>query len=228
MYDPTTGLWTWMPGSNAASTSPTNEVGQYGTQGVAAATNVPPARVAAASWSDSSGRLWLFGGGSVDSSGTAGERNDLWFYDPTPTVRQWTWVGGSNALDGASNYGTLGTGSTANIPPARAASLAVTDTSGRVWLFGGGTGINSGTITAFSDLWSFDPSTSQWTWVNGPQGTNTKGVYGSMGVGAATNQPGARYFSAGWADPSGHLWILGGLGYDSNGASGDLSDLWEF
>jgi hypothetical protein len=39
-----------------------NASGVYGTQGTAAASNVPGARYSASSWIDSSGNLWLFGG----------------------------------------------------------------------------------------------------------------------------------------------------------------------
>jgi hypothetical protein len=57
MYSPATGLWTWVSGSNTADAP-----GVYGSQGIAAAGNVPPARDGAASWIDASGNLWLFGG----------------------------------------------------------------------------------------------------------------------------------------------------------------------
>jgi len=54
--------------------------GVYGTQGVPAATNVPGARGYSASWTDSVGSLWLFGGAGWDSVGTIGGLNDLWVY----------------------------------------------------------------------------------------------------------------------------------------------------
>ena len=49
--------FTWVGGSNTPGAS-----GVYGTQGVAAATNVPRARDGGVTWTDSSGNLWLFGG----------------------------------------------------------------------------------------------------------------------------------------------------------------------
>ena len=39
-----------------------NQAGSYGTQGVAAAGNVPGARSGTISWTDAQGDLWLFGG----------------------------------------------------------------------------------------------------------------------------------------------------------------------
>jgi hypothetical protein len=54
------------------------------------------------------------------------------------------------------------------------------------------------------------------------------GVYGTLGTPAAGNAPGGRYAAANWTDSSGHLWLFGGWGYDGNGNSGYLNDLWEF
>jgi hypothetical protein len=56
-YSPTTGEWTWESGSTTGGAT-----GIYGTLNQPAATNVPGARSSAASWTDASGNLWLFGG----------------------------------------------------------------------------------------------------------------------------------------------------------------------
>ena len=56
-YDPATNQWTWMSGSNT-----TGQTGVYGTKGVPDAANVPGARDASISWTDSYGNMWLFGG----------------------------------------------------------------------------------------------------------------------------------------------------------------------
>jgi N-acetylneuraminic acid mutarotase len=71
------GEWTWMGGANIA-----NQKGTYGTQGTAAATNVPGARWGAVSWIDAAGNLWLFGGFAIDSAGNSNIINDLWKYGP--------------------------------------------------------------------------------------------------------------------------------------------------
>jgi hypothetical protein len=70
-FDPGTGLWTWMKGPVTS-----NGVGSYGTKGVAAPANVPPARDSGTTWVDSAGHLWLFGGAS-GSPGISGYYNDL-------------------------------------------------------------------------------------------------------------------------------------------------------
>ena len=228
MFDPTNKQWT-LVGGTAAST---NVNGVY--PGALGQTGIPGARAGADTWVDSAGKLWLFGGGGLDSSPTdpAGSLNDLWSYDTNGGL--WTWVGGSKMNTSASGgaaavYGTQGTGSTTNIPGGRGGSVHWTDSAGRFWLFGGSDLVAA---TQFNDLWAFDPTNGQWTWVNGANAPSTSpGIYGTLGTGAGTNQPGARYLSSGWTDSNGHLWLFGGSGYDGatpTATSGNLNDLWMF
>jgi len=72
LWEYSAGIWTWMGGSNVVS-----QQGMYGTQGAAAPGNVPGARNGSATWTDSSGNLWLFGGQNA-----SGDFNDLWKYEP--------------------------------------------------------------------------------------------------------------------------------------------------
>jgi hypothetical protein len=53
-------------------------------------------------------------------------------------------------------------------------------------------------------------------------------VYGTLGVAAAANAPGARIGSVSWIDSAGKGWLFGGSGYDSGGAVGTLNDLWVY
>jgi N-acetylneuraminic acid mutarotase len=214
-YTPSTGLWTWMSGSYL-----TNQPGVYGTLGVPAAGNVPGGRTAAFSWTDSSSNLWLFGG-----SGYQGNSNDLWKY--TPSTGEWTWMNGSNTFDQPSVYGTQGVPAPGNVPGARSGAVSWTDASGNFWLFGG-----SDTFVdpyqKFNDLWRYTPSTGEWTWMSGSDLCCQPGVYGTLGVPAAGNGPGARDFSAAWTDSSGNLWLFGGEVYIGNGDYGWLNDLWRY
>jgi N-acetylneuraminic acid mutarotase len=57
---------------------------------------------------------------------------------------------------------------------------------------------------------------------------DASGVYGTLGVAAASNVPGGRWNPVGWIDGSGNLWLFGGQGLDSTGTGGWLNDLWEF
>ena len=234
-YSPGTGLWTWVSGSNIGGSA-----GVYGTQGVASAANVPGARVNAVSWTDSSGNLWLFGGAGPDVGGAAGGNlNDLWKYNLSTGL--WTWVSGSNVPNAVGVYGAQGVSAVGNVPGARGGAFSWIDASGNLWMFGGsGNGI-------FNDLWRFSPSTGFWTWISGSNVSNAIGVYGTQGVAAAGNVPGARVVGSpwngiAWTDLSGDLWLFGGSGYNSstppcapNVAAGlyfsgpcGLNDLWKY
>lgn len=224
------GQWAWRSGADTRDAP-----GVYGSQGVAASTNVPGARVWPAAWTDVSGNLWLFGGCDTaslcsyapngDLSQINGQLNDLWRY--SPSTGQWTWVSGSSAPIAAGVYGTQGAGVAGNTPGAREYPLAWTDPSGNFWLFGGNGFDSANNRGLLYDLWKYSPSTDQWTWMGGPQTLGGGGVYGTQGVPAATNLPGATD-AATWTDASGNLWLFGGFGSSATGPGGDLNDLWEF
>jgi Galactose oxidase, central domain len=79
-----------------------------------------------------------------------------------------------------------------------------------------------------NDLWQYDPTTRQWTWLNGSDtGTALAGVYGSKGVAAPANIPGGRSQATAWSDSLGSIWLLGGEGFDVAGTRGTLNDLWK-
>ena len=212
-----TKTWTFHAGGQ-------NLPGVYGTQNVASASNLPGGRWGASARLDASGNFWVFGGFGCDSTGPNCSNlllNDLWKY----SAGQWTWISGSITGNSAGSYGTQGSTAATNQPPGRQASAAWIDNSGNFWMFGGFT---SGT-NGFNDLWKFDTvTTKQWTWVNGSKGaTSTPGNYGTQGITASTNVPGARWLSAAWSDTHGNLWLFGGQGFDATG-NGSLGDLWEF
>lgn len=213
------GEWTWEGGANVP-----NKVGIYGTLGTPSATNMPGARSAPVSWTDSSGNFWLFGGKGYDSVGTLGDLSDLWEY----SNGQWTWMGGSNLANQKGVYGTLGTPSANNIPGARRASVARVDSQGNVWLFGGFGFDSAGANDQYlNDLWKY--SNGQWNWMGGSNLANQKGVYSGLGMPSASNIPGARGNAVAWTDTSGNFWLFGGSGYDSAGTlSAYLNDLWRY
>src|SRR5512140_1948944 len=74
-------------------------------------------------------------------------------------------------------------------------------------------------------------SPGQWTWAGGPDRiaeVERVGVYGTKGVAAPANVPGARYGSTTWADASGNFWLFGGRGYARHALIGTLNDLWKW
>jgi len=218
--NPSDGAWAWVSGSNVnALTSPAP--GVYGTQGLPSTTNVPGARDSAAGWADRSGNLWLFGGYGYDSTGTFGALNDLWRFNPGTNT--WAWISGSDAVFASGVYGIQGVPAAANIPQARERVVAWIDDAGDLWLFGG-IGWSSTAAGMLNDLWKFSPATSLWTWISGSDAFDAISVYGTQGVPAASNIPGGRESAVGWIDPSGNLWLYGGLMY-----GGSLfSELWKY
>lgn len=222
----TANEWTWESGSSGLPAVGVGQSGVYGTLGAASATNVPGGRYFSVSWTDSSDNLWLFGGGGIDSSGTFGILNDLWEFKPT--TKEWTWVGGSDTANASGVYKTQGTASSSNVPGAHDGSVSWVDDAGNLWLFGGYGYDSIGTKGLLNDLWEFNPTTKEWTWVGGSDTVDASGVYGKQGTASGSNVPGARDESVSWVDDAGNLWLFGGYGYDSTGTEGFLNDLWEF
>jgi hypothetical protein len=66
----------------------------------------------------------------------------------------------------------------------------------------------------------------QWTWVSGDSKVYQLGDYGTKGVAASTNKPGARYCSVSWTDNRDNLWLFGGRELSNDNFT--LNDLWKF
>jgi hypothetical protein len=144
-YNPSTGRWTWMSGSNVKG-----QIGVYGTKGVSDPTNIPGARDGSIGWTDSGGDFWLFGG-VYNLNVTSYKLNDLWRY--TPSTDLWTWMSGSNLTNQVGVYGTKGVPSSTSIPGARYGSISWINEGG-LWLFGGG-GFAASSSGDLNDLWKF-------------------------------------------------------------------------
>jgi N-acetylneuraminic acid mutarotase len=149
-YSPSSDQWTWIGGVSTA-----NAAGVYGTQGVAAATNVPAGRNQAVGWTDASGNFWLFGGeGFNTATGFFHRLNDLWKFSPASS--QATWIAGSGSFDATGVYGAQGVAAVANVLGARAGTVRWQDAAGHVWLFGGYQYDDStNTRFEFNDLWKY-------------------------------------------------------------------------
>lgn len=214
--------WTWINGQNTVNT-----VGVYGLIGIPNALNQPGAREEAATWVDNSGALWMFGGRGYTALSN-GLLSDLWKFDPVSRI--WTWVSGSDVINQLGIYGTLGTTSSLNRPGARTSPVTWTDNSGNLWLFGGRGFDQYGSLNILNDLWKYDITLNQWTWVGGNNTANQPGLYGLTGVASVTNIPGAREMAAGWKDNAGDLWLFGGrgMGFSTGSGQGVLSDLWKY
>ena len=220
-YSPSTGWWTWVSGSNAI-----NNPGTYGTQGIAAAGNVPGGRLGQAGFSDPSGNFWIFGGTGKDDSGNYGQLNDLWEY--SPSSGKWTWASGSSTANSQGVYGAIDYTAAGYQPGGRKAANGLADASGNLWIFGGFGYDGAGNVGYLGDMWTYNPSANRWAWFAGSNTINNVGVYGTKGTANPANMPGARYGAAAAIDASGNIWVFGGFGYDAAGNVGYLNDLWEF
>lgn len=256
-YNPSTSQWAWMGGSSTRDGSAClwnlnllyltcGEPGVSGEIGVADPGNVPGGRAGSAAWTDSQGNLWLFSGSGFDAGGYFGDPNDMWEFNLS--ADQWIWMGGNDLIlpspceaydcSGPTVYGTLGTPGAGNIPQGRDHAVGWTDTSGNLWLFGGGGGQvpDDAVDEGLNDLWEFNPSTKEWALMGGNIEAicgffctgNLGAVYGELGVPAPGNNPGTRFAAAGWTDSKGNFWLFGGLPQPAEEAPIFDNDLWVY
>jgi Galactose oxidase, central domain len=212
----------------------------------------PGARTNAATWKDSSGNFWMFGGYGWDgeSPSVLGFLNDLWMYNLG--TGKWTYEGGSSTANQLGNYGTPGTAALSNQPGGRHEAVTWVDASGNFWLFGGEGEDSAGTANGIlNDMWMYNTGNNQWTFVQstaandttanqtgvypsvpsvGPP--NTTGAAGTFGLTAASSTffPGSRWGAVGWVDQGGDFWLFGGWGLDSMATDGNgaLNDTWVY
>ena len=207
------GTWTWINGSNQ-----TNPPGVYGAQGIPNPANTPQGFYEAAYWIDLQGNFWIFGGLDDNHAGTS----DLWKYDPVSN--EWAWMKGPGTENDPGNFGTKGVPSPTNNPSARGyGSCCWTDNNGDLWLFGGNN--ESGGTGVLNDLWRYQISANEWTWMNGTRVINAPDNYGSLGTFSYTATPGGRDENLSqWVDIRNRLWLFGGEGY----GYGLYNDMWCF
>lgn len=157
-YDPGSNSWTWMKGTDDHYSK-----GVYGTRGVPDDANTPGARMAAVSWTDAEGAMWLFGGSGYDPFSRDAiffEFSDLWRYNHA--TNRWTWMSGSDGYDEWGIYGSRGVPSHTNLPGARREAASWLDSAGRLWLFGG-YGLDAvGGKSRLNDLWRVNPPEAKW------------------------------------------------------------------
>lgn len=210
-YNRLTNEWTWVRGSNTIGST-----GNCGTLGVPSASNDPSSREFALSWTDNTGKLWLFGG----EQGVPLKLNDLWRYDPNTNM--WTWMKGSTTTAAFATYGSLNVPAAANTPGARSGSATWKDAAGDLWIALGRGYVGSGFMGQLDDVWKYSVNSNQWTWMGGSNQVNQTPVYGNMGVPSTTNTPGGREFPGYWKDHNDKLYIFGGRGQSY------MSDLWKY
>ena len=212
-YDITSNQWTWIWGTGASL-----GIAHYGVRGVAAPSNDPGSRAfGIATWTDTLGNLWMFGGQGPMSK----FKNDLWKYNIATNL--WTWVSGDSINNSLGNYGTQGLPSVNNRPCSRdETTVAWVDQGGNFWLFGGNNQYQSG----LNDIWKYNPFTNEWTWMKGSNSlVNVFPNYGVKGISSITNDPGSRVAYSHWVDLSGSLYLFGGARIPGHNS---YNDLWKY
>lgn len=211
-FDFITNLWTWISGDANIQN------GIYGTLGIESSINQPGPRQGGASFVDSNGDLWLFGGFGNDKDGSNGVLNDLWKFNVT--THNWTWMGGESVVNATGQFNGVGN---VGYPMAAAYGSSWSDKHGNFWLFGGYTG-----NFQLNDLWKFDVSNNQWIFVKGSHIPDDVGIYGSQGVADDSVTPGAISEAASTIDAQGNLWLFGGVETSGVFDRNETNNLWKF
>lgn len=197
-YDIGLNQWAWIKG--------TGSITHYGIKGISSPSNSPGSRtLCALTWTDTTGSLWLFGGYIP----WVGLTPDLWKYDVQ--INEWTWMSGDTLANDLGNFGVMGVPSVNNYPSARAETNAtwVDSSDNSLWFYAGQIPSNA----ASNDLWRYQVSTNEWTWMKGDTIANTLPVYGSKGISNPANSPGSRDVYSKWTDSNGNFWMFGGWDY---------------
>jgi hypothetical protein len=213
------GIWTWVSGDTTHQQEPV-----MGIPGIPDSLNRPIGTYESARWTGKDGMFWYFESGYISAMNGSGWGAELWRYDPE--LEQWAWVKGPDAPNFTGSYGVQGVEHPDNMPPARGFGAAAwTDTTGNLWLYGGYAYINDD--QNYADLWRLNPTTENWTWVNGSQQYGLAPIYGIQGVPDPANHPGSRNeMIATWTDLENNLWLFGGQAFDNGAAI--AGDLWRY
>jgi N-acetylneuraminic acid mutarotase len=158
-----------------------------------------------------------------------GSLNDLWMYDILSS--EWTWLSGNTTANVNGVYGVQRNSSRSVYPGSRYDHQISFDASRNcLYVFGGWGYPQSGSteglfqsspadthlmvvIVVLNDLWRFNLSSSEWTWLSGSSVGGVLGRYGTQGVSSPTNYPGARRDHTLVVDSSSNrLYLFGGHG----------------
>jgi hypothetical protein len=218
-YNIGTNEWTWMKGPKTA-----DQNGVYGLQGIPDSLNYPRGRSEnAATWIDNSNNLWLFGGGS-GTPWIPFSCNDVWMY--SIASNEWTWMKGSQNGNPIGVYGTLGVEDFMNTPNGRSTYCRWKDSNDNFWLFGGLNWGVSNPPPVYNDIWKYNPSTNNWTWMGGSNLINSQTNYGEKCIFSNSNILGPRIENrASWVDDNYNFWHFGGG--DTTGTMRH-NDLWMY
>ena len=221
-YNIATNEWTWMKGPNTGF-----DPGSYGTFQVEAATNNPPCRCEYSSgWRDSHNNLWLFGGASQSNL----PLSDLWRFNIA--TNNWTWMNGPTTTNNPAVYGTKGVEDPTNIPSGRWSFGHWIDANDNLYFFGGTNASQTTTPAVYNDLWRYNTTTNNWTWISGTNLNNDPGNYGPICIADTNYWPPARFENrACWKRGNDDFVLYGGSGPGFNIQQvndSTYNDVWDY
>lgn len=149
----------------------------------------PGPRRGSASWADSKGNLYMFGGYSDEWQNRISKNlnNELWAF--MPGDKKWIKL-------------------ESKLAPTARAYMAFWNVNSSEVLFYGGYGYDKEYTIArgLSDLWRFNMDRGLWTEVEQEKSP----VLRSLGIGGSTVHPGGRYKPSFWKDSDGSFWLTFG------------------
>jgi hypothetical protein len=203
------GLWKYTPGTDGGWML-------YGTSegiNVPESASAPGGRTDGVAWVDAQGHFWLFGGDVYVSADSQPPLNDLWEFIPeNPGQGTWQFKGG---VQEAQNQ--RGVCNSPSYPGGRYGAASWVDGAGNLWMYGGYgfdqtqcNGPSEVYPTALEDMWEY--TASEWRHRSGVLSpTTATASYSAQASPQASNSPGGLMWASAWSDPSGNLWLYGGV-----------------
>lgn len=142
-----------------------------------------------------------------------GASNALFRYNITSG--RFAWISGASTANPTANYGTMNVEAPTNVPPPKFGMVMVYHPSSNNILIHGGDG---------NDLWRFNITSNMWAMIHGTSAALIPN-WGTLGISASTNLPGARRGASGALIPSTNtLYYFGG----QSNSGFELGDLWQY
>jgi len=223
-FSPQNNTWTWINGS-----SNPNDIGEYGIKGVPTSSNCPPSTGwGMMNWIDKNNNLWFYGGVNIiDLQSISG---NLWKYNIANN--EWTWMSGFGNIANIPNFGTKGISSVNNCPPSIHENNCtwIDNDNDNLWFYGGLGGGESFSDNYYNDLWRYNISNNEWTWIYGNATTNIPPNFGLKGISDILNNPGGRASYSAFKDQNNDLCFFGSGNnfFNNNSFVVLLNDIWKY
>ena len=211
-FDPVTEMWTWINGNGAAPV--------YGTIDVFDPLNTPGSFSACPSvgtlytmWITSDDHLWMV----VNRSDFVNGNVEMWEYNPV--INQWRCRRiDSQPLSQTQVFPTSCDNNDSTIFPAIRTEMRAewVDNCDHLYLFGGGE--FCWPSSNYNDMWRYDPSTNNYTYIRGGTAPMVPGI---QGIFDPNNSPPDVSGSQAWQNENG-FYLMGG----QNGTGSPSDDVW--